>query len=449
VPEQAPQPEAAERSVIDTTESLCPTCFEVLDADYVERDGRVHLERACPEHGAVAPPVWEDADHFRWAAGYGPEDVATGEDTLGIVNRHACLAVVEVTTSCNLECSYCFASSGHGGEHLEREAVLELLDVTSDPTPRPVQFSGGEPTVRDDLPELVEAARDRGVEHVEVNTNGVRLAREDGYARQLADAGVTAVYLQFDGFRKATHLDLREADLREVKREAIDACRAADLPVILVTTVVKGVNDDELGDIVRYALGNRDVVRSVNLQPVARFGRFAEGTAPLSPDAVARRLAEQTAIFEPRDPMPVPCCSAYCQLATAVLPDGEGGGVAVTRFLSDELFHELGGLVDEDDWMELLAGTDAGLERLEEAAACCGREVPGEPGDLAQEILPVGITAFMDADSADLDRLERCCLSVPTFEDGLVPFCAYNMTDRDGRYVFRQRRGWQGRKEVS
>lgn len=435
-------------SLPEDTQSLCPECFDMLQATYVERDGRVHLERTCPEHGRFAPPVWASAEHYEWAARYGPTDVATGEDTLDVVNRHACLAIVEVTTSCNLECSYCFASSGHAGEHLPFEDVLELLDVAAEGGARPVQFSGGEPTVRDDLPELVGAARKRGLVHVQVNTNGVRLAREDGYAQALAAAGVTAVYLQFDGFDKATHLDIREADLREVKREAIEACRAAGLPVILVSTVVKGVNDDEIGDIVRYALDNRDVVRSVNLQPVAHFGRFAEDTGLLSLDAVARRLAEQTDIFEPRDLMPVPCCSAYCQAATAVLPDGEGSGVPVTRFVDDALFDRLSGLVDESDWMELLAGTPQARSRANEMAACCGPTVE-DAHDLVEEILPVGLTGFMDADAADVNRLEQCCLAVPTFTDGLVPFCAYNMTDRKGRYAFRQERGWHGREEVS
>lgn len=433
-----------------STQSLCPECFEILDATYEKMEGRVHLRRTCPEHGTFSPPVWADADHWEWASRYGPQDPATGEDTLEVVNRHACLAVVEVTTSCNLECSYCFASSGHAGEHLPFEEVVELMDVVrEDGGPRPIQFSGGEPTVRDDLPELVEAARKRGFEHVEVNTNGIRLAEEDGYAERLSAAGVSAVYLQFDGFDKTTHMNIREADLRKVKEQAVEACRAAELPVILVSTIVKGVNDDELGEIVRYALENRDVVRSVNLQPVAHFGRFAEDTGLLSLDAVAERLAEQTDIFETEDLMPVPCCSAYCQAATAVLPDDEGSGVPITRFVSDELFAELSGLVDESDWMELLAGTPEAEERTEFIASCCSFEVPDEAAEIVDRIVPIGITGFMDADNADVDRLETCCIAVPTSEDGLVPFCAYNMTTRDGRYEFRRKRGWQGRKKVS
>lgn len=438
---------ASADSLPSQTRSLCPECFQILEARYVEQDGRVHLERTCPDHGGFSPAVWGSVEDWRWASRYAPDPPAG--DGLNVLNDHTCLAVVDVTTQCNLECSYCFASSGHQGRHLPVEEVMDLLDVVAEGgRPRPIQFSGGEPTVRDDLPELVQRATKRGFDHVEVNTNGVRLAEEDGYAEQLARAGVTAVYLQFDGFGKATHMNIREADLRDVKIEAVEAAREAGLPVILVATVVKGVNDDELGDIVRFALENRDVIQSVNLQPVAHFGRFAEDTGLLSIDLVAERLAEQTTFLEREDLMPVPCCSAYCQAATALLPDGEGSAVALTEFVSDELFEELSGLVGEDDWIDLLAGTPEAEDRAEYVADCCGIEVPQGASELADEIVPLGVTGFMDADNADVNRLEDCCIAVPTFEDGLVPFCAYNMTTRDGRYEFRRMNGWHGRKKV-
>jgi uncharacterized radical SAM superfamily Fe-S cluster-containing enzyme len=432
----------------EETTSLCPECFAELDATYVERDGRVHLDRECPEHGEFLPVVWADADHWSWASKYGPDEVATGEDTLNVVNQHACLAVVEVTTQCNLECPFCFASSGHAGEHVPYDEVMELLDVVCDGGgPRPIQLSGGEPTVHDEIVDIVRGAAKRGFEHVEVNTNGVRLAREDGFAHELADAGVSAIYLQFDGFDKATHLDVRDEDLREVKEQAIANCKDAGLPVILVSTVVPGVNDHEVGSIVEYALEHRDAVRSVNLQPLARFGRFDADTDPMSLDAVARRLAEQTGFLEEREFMPVPCCSAFCQAGTALI-ETDDGAVPLTRFVNDQVFDELRGFVDESDWLRLLAGTENADARTEAAAACCGVGADADVSELADEIMPVGLTGFMDAENADLERLDQCCIGVPTLEDGMVPFCAYNMTTRDGTYEFRRRRGWRGRREV-
>ncbi len=430
------------------TTSLCPECLEPVPGRYKEVDGCVELERTCPEHGTVSPVVWQDAEHWQWAGQHAPDPIDQGE--LQVLNDHACLAVVEVTQRCNLECPYCFAASGPHGEHRSTDEVVGLLDVVArDGGPRPIQFSGGEPTIRDDLPELIKAAGQRGFEHIEVNTNGIRLARDPGYAQALKDAGVTAVYLQFDGWEPETYQATRDrANLPEIKADAIEACGQAGLPVILVCTVVPGVNEHELGDIVTFALANQDVVRSVNLQPVAHVGRYAKNDGRFSLDEVARVLAEELDWLEPRDFRPVPCCSAYCQSATALLPDGQGGAVPLTRYVDDELWDQLSGLVDEADWMELLAGTPDAQDRSAFVAACCGVEVPGGAEALIDDVLPVGITGFMDADVGDVDRLGQCCIAVPTHEDGLVPFCAYNMTTRDGRYKFREERGWEGRQDT-
>ena len=466
------------------TTSLCPDCLERVPGQYEAREEAVYLTRTCPDHGRASREVWGSLDHWEWAASLDPDYGADGD--LTVEGNHACLAVVEVTQDCNLSCSYCFAGSGPGGKQRAFEDVVALLEVVREEAgTRPIQFSGGEPTVRDDLPELVERAAGMGFDHVQVNTNGIRLANEDGYAQQLAEAGVTALYLQFDGLTAGTYEALREVDLREEKHAAIEACRAADLPVVLVPTVVPGVNDDELGDIVRFGLDNADVVESVNFQPVAHFGRFDDhGGAERFPlDEVARRLAAQLDGFEARDMLPVPCCSSYCQMATALLPR-EDGPVPLTSFLDDALWESVSGMVDESDWMELLANTTAGQAKAcTSADCCCGPETPGAdladdldglggdggealPGGsggpldlidtvasvgtdgLLDSVVPVSITGFMDADAADAERLENCCISVPTPDGDLVPFCGYNMTTEDGEYAIRKREGWGGRPAV-
>jgi len=443
-----------------TTTSLCPTCLERVPGRYEERDGGVFLTRDCPDHGSTSRCVWGSLDHWEWAAEFGPTPEHDGGD-LTVDDDHACLAVVEVTTDCNLSCSYCFASSGPGGTHRPTAEIEALLDTVADAGGRPVQFSGGEPTVRDDLPDLVERARDRGIDHVEVNTNGIRLATEEGYAAALADAGVTAIYLQFDGLTSETYEQIREVDLVAEKRAAIEACRAAELPVVLVPTVVPDVNDHEMGDIVRFALENRDVIRSVNFQPVAHFGRYAKDDGRFAIDEATRLLAEQIETLDPRDMLPAPCCSAYCQIGTAFVPreaaadDGRSDGsadadafVPLTQCIDDRLWDTLSGMVDEGDYMELLAGTAAGEEWACTTADCCGVEVPGGVEGLFDEVVPVSFTGFIDADAADVNRLSNCCISVPTADGDLVPFCGYNMTTEDGEYALRNRHGWGGRSAV-
>jgi hypothetical protein len=450
-------------TTLSATTSLCPTCLERVPGTYEARDGAVYLTRECTDHGVASRKVWDSLEHWEWANAFSPDapdrdhDVDPAADDghdLVVDNDHACLAVVEVTQECNLSCSYCFASSGPGGRELAFGEVAHLLDVILESGgPRPIQFSGGEPTIRDDLPELVETAVEMGFEHVEVNTNGIVLAREDGYAERLVDAGVTAIYLQFDGLEADTYREIREADILAYKHEAIEVCRRADLPVILVPTVVPGVNDHEMGAIVDFALENRDVVRSVNFQPVSHFGRYAENEGRFSLDAAAGRLAEQVDALEPRDLLPAPCCSAYCQSGTALVPTGDGddGVVPLTRFLDGDLWRSVLGGVDESDWMEFLAKTDVGRDTACGTSGCCGSPAPSpeEASDLFDDVLPVTLTGFMDADAADLDRLGNCCISVPTPDGDLVPFCGYNMTTDDGAYALRNRYGWGGRERVA
>jgi len=432
-------------AILAETTSLCPSCLEQVPGQYEERGDGVHLRRTCPDHGTTSRQVWGSLDHWEWASEFAPDFEPDGD--LTVESDHACLAILEVTEDCNLSCSYCFASSGPGGKQRSKQEILDLLDVVRQEEPRPIQFSGGEPTVRDDLPALVTAATNRGFDHIEVNTNGLRLAREDGYAKQLADAGVTAVYLQFDGLERDTYVEIREADILDFKHEAIDACRDADLPVILVPTVVPGVNDHEMGDIVEFALDNRDVVRSVNFQPVAHFGRYERNDGRFALDEAARLLAEQIDPLDPRDILPAPCCSAYCQIGTALLPR-EDSVVPLTKFIDDALWDTVSGMVDEGDYMELLAGTAAGEEMACTTAGCCGSAVPDGAGELFEDVVPVSITGFMDADAADVDRLSNCCLSVPTPDGDLVPFCGYNMTTEDGEYALRNRHDWGGREAV-
>ncbi|MBB6647057.1 radical SAM protein [Halobellus ruber] len=469
----------SQRATLAETTSLCPDCLQQVPGRYEERDGGVFLTRDCPDHGVASRRVWGSHDHWEWAAEFGPSPEYDGGD-LAVDDDHACLAVVEVTDDCNLSCSYCFASSGPGGDHRSTDEIEALLDTVENAGGRPIQFSGGEPTVRDDLPDLVERARERGIDHVEVNTNGIRLATEEGYAGKLADAGVTAVYLQFDGLTSETYETIREVDLVEEKHAAIEACRDADLPVVLVPTVVPDVNDHEMGDIVRFALENRDVIRSVNFQPVAHFGRYATDDGRFAIDTATRLLAEQIGSLEPRDMLPAPCCSAYCQIGTAFVPadadpsvgDGcgsDGGAAAdgadagadcgcedadagafvpLTKFVDDQLWEMLSGMVDEGDYMELLAGTAAGEEWACKTAGCCGVDVPGGVEGLFDEVVPVSFTGFMDADAADVNRLSNCCISVPTADGDLVPFCGYNMTTDDGEYALRNRNEWGGRAAV-
>lgn len=509
---QALMPRATVPRVVplDTSWSLCPECFATIGCEYVEEAGQVWLRKACPEHGEFQAKAWDDLDHWHWTRSFaesaggpvGPPDGARGPDGCapaapqppdasgrndaaraswqgdaadaaccaeGRADRPRCLAVVEVTENCNLACSYCFASSRPGLPVKPKEQVEALLRTVLRESggPTPIQLSGGEPTTRDDLPEIVAAARAMGFEHIEVNSNGLRIAQEPGYARKLCEAGATTVYLQFDGFGAEVYRPLRGVDLTETKQQAVDACREAGLQVILVPMVVPGTNEHQLGDIVRYALRNLDVVRGVNVQPVSHFGRHAEDTGHLSLPAVADLLAEQTGFLTQRDLLQVPCCSPQCSSATMLLrtntlqatqaPGARGdadpapppgadaaasdgpSAVPLTRFVREDAYREGVAAFEKRNLMDLLAGRSAGVDAAVDAAGCCGVAVPAALEALLPRMLALTVTGFMDADTVDLARLDSCCINVPTAEGTLVPFCGYNLTARDGSYKLRER----------
>ena len=181
----------------------------------------------------------------------------------------------DVTNNCNLRCPICFANAETGGYHYDptkgqiRDMLKNLLSNKHVP-PNSLQFSGGEPTMREDLPDLIRMAKDVGFDHVEVNTNGVRISKDIDFLRKIYEAGASTFYLQFDGMKPGPYIAARGLDLLDTKKKAIENCRAVGIhSVVLVPTLVKGVNDDQVGDIIRFAAKNCDVVRGVNFQPVS------------------------------------------------------------------------------------------------------------------------------------------------------------------------------------
>jgi len=185
-----------------------------------------------------------------------------------------------VTNRCNMSCPICFAYAGAANYVYEPsyEQIVDMIKLFRANKPwacNALQFSGGEPTLRNDLPDLIKEAKKAGISHVEVNTNGLRLAEDIEYFKKICDAGMDTLYITFDGLREEIHKKLRaRTDLVPIKQKVIENARKIGLSsVVLVVTLAKGVNDKDLGDIVQYAVENHDVVRCVNIQPISMAGR--------------------------------------------------------------------------------------------------------------------------------------------------------------------------------
>src|SRR5919106_1629348 len=381
--------------LLELTQSICPVCRRSLAAEVHARDGRVYLRKDCSEHGEFEALVYGDAERYLEIQRYNKPgerplrlqtEVVDGcPRDCGICpehKQHTCLGIIEVNTGCNLDCPICFAESGTGhqpdGYSLTLDQVEAMLDafVEAEGEPEAIQFSGGEPSIHKEILDMLAAAKARGIKLVMLNTNGIRLARDPRFAPALAEIGVH-VYLQFDGFKDSTQLAIRGRLLQEEKLRALDRCAAAGVGVSLAAAGERGINDDELGEVVRFGV-EHPAVTGVFFQPVTHSGRFLDFD-PLERltnsdviDAIAGQLPEW---FRADDFVPVPCCSPTCRSATYALYDGEDL-VPLPR------------LVDVDDYLDYVTNravpdleVRTALEGLFSASAAGGTERTGARPD--------------------------------------------------------------------
>ena len=254
--------------VLSTTESVCPECLARLTAERVVQGGDVYLRKTCPEHGAFQTILWRGLPAYvDWARPKIPAHPAQPFTSLergcpfdcGLCadhRQHTCTALLEVTQRCDLRCPFCFAAAGTAPAPDPDLGTIEywyrrLLDAGG---PYNIQLSGGEPTLRDDLPDIVALGRSLGFGFIQLNTNGLRLAQDVEYVKRLKQAGLSSVFLQFDGTRDDIFQTLRGVKLLDRKRAAIEHCAKHHLGVILVPTLVPGLNTNDLGNIIRFAL---------------------------------------------------------------------------------------------------------------------------------------------------------------------------------------------------
>jgi uncharacterized radical SAM superfamily Fe-S cluster-containing enzyme len=214
--------------------------------------------------------------------------------------QHTCSVIVEVINHCNLKCPICFSNSPGNPQKIPSLAQIEamLQRILDSAGACPIQISGGEPSLRKDLPQIITRARQLGFDHIQVNTNGIRLARDLDLVKSLKESGITDIFLQFDGLTDNVYRQLRGASLLSAKLRAIEICAEMKIALILVPTIVKGVNDQEIGSIIQFAKKWMPAVKGVHFQPMTYLGRFSDSpqneNRMLIPDVLAA-IEEQTA----------------------------------------------------------------------------------------------------------------------------------------------------------
>ncbi|MEM1635376.1 MAG: radical SAM protein [Thermosphaera sp.] len=480
--------------VLSVTLSVCPYCYRELPSIIVEREGKVYIRRVCPEHGEIEELYYGDVAFYKkvtswYEEGRGTRHIYTPVKTLCPFNcglcpmhkNHTALINMVVTNRCDLSCWYCFFFAEAAGYVYEPslEQIREMVrNIKKQGVTVAIQLTGGEPLLREDLVDIVKLLREEGVRHIQLNTNGIKFARlymEDPakaieYARTLRSNGVNTVYLSFDGVSPTVnwknHWEVPY--IFEVFR------KAGITSVVLVPTVIKGVNTHELGAIVKFAGRNMDIVRAVNFQPVSLTGYMKKHEREkyrITIPEVVKLLEEQTnGEIHSNAWFPVNVSALLsrfiegfsgefkfemsnhpiCGVGTYVYVERRGNNI---RFTPITDFVDIEGLLDylRDKWEDLVTGSSritTGLRLLYSLRKFINQEKAPEGfdlykllfnivvkrsyealGELHYKLLFIGQMHFMDLYNYDIQRVQRCNIHYSTPDGRLIPFCAFNIFD--------------------
>jgi uncharacterized radical SAM superfamily Fe-S cluster-containing enzyme len=358
--------------------------------------------------------------------------------------QHSCLTVLEITDRCNLSCPTCYAmSSPHYGRHRTVEEVERMLDiiVANEGEPDVVQISGGEPTIHPDFFTILDIAKKKPIRHLMVNTNGIRIAKDFSFAERLASYMPDfEIYLQFDSFKPEVLQQLRGKDLTDVRMKALEHLNQLNLSTTLVVTLQKGMNDDEIGKIIDFAL-QQPCVRGVTFQPTQIAGRtenFNPATDRITLTDIRTKILEQTKVFQPNDLIPVPCNPDALAMGYALKLNGQV--YPMTRYIdpADLLNNSRNTIVYEQDaalqeQLLKIFSTGISVDRVEEhmkQLLCCLPEIHA-PGLSYNNLFRVIIMRFIDAYDFDVRAIKKSCVHIVHKDGRIIPFETMNLFYRD------------------
>jgi len=467
---------------LEKTSSVCPACYQEgilkkIDAKIVEENSKVYITKKCDKHGNFKDIYFSDVNLYnKWfkylvTGSYAPDVKTRVFDEPELYDKHMSQSVLTnllVTNRCDLRCGYCFMNAGASGYIYEPsiEKIREMMIMARNERPmgsKAIQITGGEPTIRKDILDIVKMAKELGYSHVQLNTNGMKLAESVEFCQALKDASVNTVYMSFDGVTKETNPWI------EKNKKAIENMRKVNLKCVLVPVLIGDKNLHQTGKILKFALDNIDIVRGVNFQPISFCGRVTK----IKDDKREKQRVDYVMMMEviekefngkiSRDDFyPVPFVFPVSKLiemlkgksqveftahpgcggATYIFIDDKGDPLPVTRFINVE------GLLDFIDKQSQIKGP---LKKIRVASSflknidsfvdynkaphgfnlkklLTDAAIGGNYDSLRgfhYKSLFVGSMWFQDAFNLNVDRLQRCVIHYAT-EEGIVPFCTYN-----------------------
>ena len=473
--------------VIEQTKTVCPECKLIIDGTIYKDGDNVMIRKNCPEHGRTVEKYWEDYDMYMkmrrynyYGRGFDNPNYITETKgancpfDCGMCERHKShtgLANVVVTNRCHLSCWYCFFYAKEG-ESIYEPSLAELNKIflnlrSQKPIPaNALQITGGEPTMHPKIVEVVELAKKAGFDQIQLNTTGINLANNPELAMKLRYAGVSTLYMSYDGVSKRAN----PKNHWEVPK-ILDVARKANIGIVLVPTVIRTVNDHELGAMINFALNNSDIIRAVNFQPVSLVGRMPSRLREkqrISIPGAIKLIEQQTnGVVAKEDWFSVPYIGGInrfiealtgeykydmsihfaCGAGTYLFLDTDNKVIPVTRFVDAAgLIEHLQTAVNEMEGKGRLARKAIALKTLMQfkrfidqknqpksvnfgkmMASVLTKHDFATMGKFQMKSIFLGMMHFQDEYTYDIHRVEKCDIHYAMPDGQVLPFCTFNV----------------------